>query len=212
VTRQRRRRAAAARKQPAAARRPFRRARAGRRMQRIVHRVVRRHPVVVVAALVLLHVALALLTFEPRPHTGGDNAAYITLARSLLERGAYLELWDPAEPPHTKYPPAFAGILAVAMAVGLQPWVQLKLVVLGFSAAPSPCPSSGCEPGPGPVSRSASASSSPSRPASCARAAGCSPTCRSGPSPCWPCSHSSGSDPGTGNDSPSPASRRCWPT
>jgi hypothetical protein len=104
-------------------------------MQRIVHRVVRRHPVVVVAALVLLHVALALLTFEPRPHTGGDNAAYITLARSLLERGAYLELWDPAEPPHTKYPPAFAGVLAVAMAVGLQPWVQLKLVVLGFSAA-----------------------------------------------------------------------------
>jgi MFS family permease len=83
----------------------------------------------------VLHIALALLTFEPRPHTGGDNAAYITLARSLLERGAYLELWDPAEPPHTKYPPAFAAILAMAMAAGLQPWVQLKLVVMGFSAS-----------------------------------------------------------------------------
>jgi hypothetical protein len=100
-----------------------------------MHRVVRRHPYWVAAGLVLLHVGLALLTFEPRPHTGGDNAAYITLGQSLLERGAYLELWDPAEPPHTKYPPAFAAILAAAMAIGLQPWVQLKLVVLAFSAS-----------------------------------------------------------------------------
>ncbi|HSJ06945.1 MAG TPA: hypothetical protein VK936_09590 [Longimicrobiales bacterium] len=96
---------------------------------------MRRRPLVVAAALVILHVFLGLLTFQPRPHTGGDNAAYITLGESLLERGAYLELWDPAEPPHTKYPPVFPAVLAVAMALGLQPWVQLKLVVLGFSAA-----------------------------------------------------------------------------
>jgi hypothetical protein len=96
--------------------------------------VVRRRPVAVAAILVLVHAALGLLTFQPRPHTGGDNAAYITLGESLLERGAYLELWDPAEPPHTKYPPVFPAVLAIAMALGLQPWVQLKLVVLGFSA------------------------------------------------------------------------------
>ncbi|CAN5807415.1 hypothetical protein BH23GEM9_BH23GEM9_25230 [soil metagenome] len=77
---------------------------------------------------------MALLTFEPRPHTGGDNGAYITLGRSLLEFGTYSELWDPAATPHTKYPPVFPAILAVALAVGLTPWVKLKLVVLGFSA------------------------------------------------------------------------------
>jgi hypothetical protein len=112
-----------------------RRRRAGAGAQRRIHRAVRRYPLVIAAALALLHLSLALLTFEPQPHTGGDNAAYITLGRSLLEHGTYTELWDPAEPPHTKYPPAFPVVLAMALAVGLQPWVQLKFVVLGFSAA-----------------------------------------------------------------------------
>lgn len=107
---------------------------AGVRLQRAIGRLVRLRPAPVVAVLVLVHITLALLTFEPRPHTGGDNAAYITLATSLLERGAYVELWDPAEPPHTKYPPVFPIVLAIALALGLKPWVQLKLVVLGLSA------------------------------------------------------------------------------
>jgi hypothetical protein len=131
----RRRRTAAAAAAAGAKAPPRRRPRVAARLQRRLHRVSRRYPAAVVASLVLLHVALALLTFEPRPHTGGDNAAYISLGTSLLERGTYQELWDPAEPPHTKYPPGFPVILAVAMALGLQPWVQLKFVVLGFSAA-----------------------------------------------------------------------------
>jgi hypothetical protein len=105
----------------------------GRWHRRII-RVVRRRPLAVATILIVVHVALGLLTFQPRPHTGGDNAAYITLGESLLERAAYLELWDPAEPPHTKYPPIFPAVLAIAMALGLQPWVQLKFVGLGFSA------------------------------------------------------------------------------
>ncbi|HEX6133411.1 MAG TPA: hypothetical protein VFZ24_05595 [Longimicrobiales bacterium] len=103
-------------------------------VRRRVIEVVRRRPLAIVAGLVLLHVALALVTFAPQPHTGGDNAAYIALGRSLLEHGTYTELWDPAAPPHTKYPPAFPAVLAAAMAAGLQPWVQLKLVVLALSA------------------------------------------------------------------------------
>jgi hypothetical protein len=102
--------------------------------RRWLHRTVRTRPLAVAALLVGLHVLLALLSFEPRPHTGGDNAAYISLARSLLERASYLELWDPAEPPHTKYPPVFPAVLALALAAGLQPFVQLKLVVIAFSA------------------------------------------------------------------------------
>jgi hypothetical protein len=85
--------------------------------------------------LVTLHIVLALLSFDPTPHTGGDNAAYISLARSLLEHGSYLELYDPALPPHTQYPPAFPGILALAILLGLGSWVSLKLVVVAFSGA-----------------------------------------------------------------------------
>jgi hypothetical protein len=96
---------------------------------------VRRRPLLIVGLLVGLHAVLALITFAPQPHTGGDNAAYITLAQSLLQDGTYTELWDPALPPHTKYPPAFPAILAIAIAIGMKPWVQLKLVVLAFSAA-----------------------------------------------------------------------------
>jgi hypothetical protein len=86
------------------------------------------------ALLVLLHVVLCLLAFIPTPHTGGDNASYILLARSLLERGEYREIWDPAQPPHAMYPPVFAGLLALAMMLGFEGWVQLKLLMVGLSA------------------------------------------------------------------------------
>ena len=103
-------------------------------LARRLARTIRNHPWAFTAALVGVHVALSLLALDPTPHTGGDNAGYITLARSLLERGAYLELWDPAEPLHTKYPPVFPLILAAAMALGVAPWVGLKLIVIAFSA------------------------------------------------------------------------------
>src|SRR5690606_39598449 len=90
-------------------------------------RIVRRPPatqtVPLVAAILLLHLLLALLAFDPTPFTGGDNAGYIALARSLLERGAYVDLYDPAAPPHTQYPPAFPAVVAAALAAGLTPWV-----------------------------------------------------------------------------------------
>jgi hypothetical protein len=89
----------------------------------------------ITGGLVVLHLVLALLSFDPTPHTGGDNAAYISLAHSLLERGTYQELYDPGLPPHTQYPPAFPGVLALAMILGLGSWVSLKLVVVGFSGA-----------------------------------------------------------------------------
>lgn len=82
-----------------------------------------------------LHLVFALAAFEPAPHTGGDNAAYIALGRSLLDTGRYLSIYDPERPPQTQYPPVFPAILAVAMFVGLMPWAGLKLVTLLFSTA-----------------------------------------------------------------------------
>ena len=42
---------------------------------------------------VVLGVAAALIggAFVPAPHSGGDNAGYVTLAYSLLEHGSYAE-------------------------------------------------------------------------------------------------------------------------
>lgn len=92
------------------------------------------NPVLTAALLVAVHLLLLLLTFQPQPHTGGDNAAYIALGRSLFEHGNYRSLYDPGTPLHTQYPPVFPAALGAAMAVGLQPWVPLKLIIALFSA------------------------------------------------------------------------------
>jgi 4-amino-4-deoxy-L-arabinose transferase-like glycosyltransferase len=89
----------------------------------------------VAAALALVHLVLALLWLDPTVHSGGDNAAYLALARSLLERGTYQELWEPAMRPHTQYPPGWPLLLAGAMTVGVKPWVGFKVFAILFSAA-----------------------------------------------------------------------------
>jgi 4-amino-4-deoxy-L-arabinose transferase-like glycosyltransferase len=89
----------------------------------------------VALALVLLHLALALLALDPTPHEGGDSAAYLALARSLLEHGTYQELWDPAVRAHTQYPPGWPLVLAGAMTLGVKPWIGFKVLVTLFSAA-----------------------------------------------------------------------------
>ena len=82
-----------------------------------------------------LHLILALLALEPAPYAGGDNATYVALARSILERGDYTEIWDPAMRPATLYPPVFPLILAGALSIGASSWVALKVVMAMLSAA-----------------------------------------------------------------------------
>ena len=72
----------------------------------------RTYPWAALALLLVAEAAVLFLAFSSTPHNGGDNAGYVALAHSLLTRGEYLELWDPAAPPHTKYPPVFPLILA----------------------------------------------------------------------------------------------------
>ena len=55
--------------------------------------------------------------FTAIPHTGGDNAGYISLAHGLLTDGTYLDVFDPERMKHTKYPPVFPGLLALMMAL-----------------------------------------------------------------------------------------------
>ncbi|HUP89942.1 MAG TPA: hypothetical protein VM100_11340 [Longimicrobiales bacterium] len=81
-----------------------------------------------------MHLLLHYAVFLPQPHTGGDNAGYLTLAKSLLERHEYRDLYDSTEPVHTQYPPVYPLILAVGIALGLKPWVQFKIITIAFSA------------------------------------------------------------------------------
>jgi hypothetical protein len=89
---------------------------------------VTRRTLFILAGLILVQSLLVTAVFTPQPHTGGDNAGYVSLAHSMLDGGRYVEAWDPAEPPHTKYPPLFPGLLAVTILLGAKTWGALKLV------------------------------------------------------------------------------------
>lgn len=67
------------------------------------------------------------VAFNPIPHTGGDNAAYISLAHGMVTTGSYSDVFDPEGLPHTKYPPVFPGFLALLISLGARTWVALKM-------------------------------------------------------------------------------------
>ena len=90
--------------------------------------------------LVLVHVVLAFLSASPAIHTGGDNAAYVSLANSLASDGSYVESWHPGAPPHTKYPPLYPAVLALMMLLGAKTWGAFKAVsVLSTGLAVAAC-------------------------------------------------------------------------
>ena len=84
-------------------------------------------------AVLVLQLGLMLSVFNRAAHNGGDTAGYVTLAHSLLEQGTYTDLWQPGEPPHTKYPPVFPALLSVAIMLGARTWVALKVVPALFT-------------------------------------------------------------------------------
>ncbi|HSL72602.1 MAG TPA: hypothetical protein VK864_20295, partial [Longimicrobiales bacterium] len=96
---------------------------------------LRARPGTLVFVLIAAHLLFAILAFEPQLHNGGDNAAYYALARSLLNGSGYREIYDPAQPIHTQYPPVFPLMLAGLLAVGLQPWIPFKILIVACSAA-----------------------------------------------------------------------------
>ena len=78
-----------------------------------------------------VQLVLSVLLFDPKPDTGGDNAMYLALAKSMVEQGRYAELQDPAEPAHTQYPPGFPALLALVHVVaGGTSVLGAKLVVM----------------------------------------------------------------------------------
>jgi len=82
----------------------------------------------ILLVVAITHLAIALPALNPAPHNGGDNAGYISLAHSLATGEGYVEAWDPAELPHTKYPPFYPALLAGAMLLGAEAWLTFKLL------------------------------------------------------------------------------------
>ena len=87
-------------------------------------------PAVILAVVALVHLAIALPALSPAPHNGGDNAGYLSLAHSLASGSGYIEAWDPALAPYTKYPPLYPGLLAGAMGLGAEAWLTFKILSL----------------------------------------------------------------------------------
>jgi len=87
-------------------------------------------PAMILAVVALVHLAIALPALSPAPHNGGDNAGYLSLAHSLATGAGYVEAWDPALAPHTKYPPLYPALLAGAMGLGAEAWITFKLLSL----------------------------------------------------------------------------------
>ncbi len=87
-------------------------------------------PVAILALVAVIHLAIAFPALNPAPHNGGDNAGYLSLAHSLATGAGYVEAWDPALAPHTKYPPLYPAMLAGAMGLGAEAWITFKLLSL----------------------------------------------------------------------------------
>jgi 4-amino-4-deoxy-L-arabinose transferase-like glycosyltransferase len=83
----------------------------------------------ILVAILVVHLVLALLLFDPKLSTGGDNAQYIILAKSILQ-GKYNNLHEPGAPPHSQFPPVFPLLLAPFVALGGNSYVLPKLLVM----------------------------------------------------------------------------------
>ena len=77
------------------------------------------------AAVVAVHVAMAVVSMSPKPGTNDINV-YLALANSLAQHGAYVEAWHPDSPPHAKYPPAYPAVLAIMILAGAKTWGAFK--------------------------------------------------------------------------------------
>jgi hypothetical protein len=84
-------------------------------------------------ALAIVHAILAALSFHQAPFTGGDDATYLSLAKSLIERHDYTDIWNPLLPPHTQYPPIFPIVVAAGLMAGLAPLVGMKILMIFIS-------------------------------------------------------------------------------
>jgi len=76
---------------------------------------------------------LALLSFDPKPFLGGDNATYILLAKGLVQGKGFRDIWAPGMPPHTQYPFGLPLLLTPFVAVFPHSVIPMKFFVLALA-------------------------------------------------------------------------------
>ena len=92
---------------------------------------------VILTIVLVATTVLWLLTFNPQPHMGGDNAQYISLAHSISSRFEYLNLAYIGQAPETSVPWGFPFLLAIVMWIfGFGSFIPLKSLcfILGLVA------------------------------------------------------------------------------
>jgi 4-amino-4-deoxy-L-arabinose transferase-like glycosyltransferase len=85
------------------------------------------------ATILVVQIVFSILVFDPRLDTGGDNAHYICLARSMLSGEGYRDIFEPGNPPHTQYPFGYPLLLALIMVPFRDSLIALKLLSAALS-------------------------------------------------------------------------------
>jgi hypothetical protein len=78
-------------------------------------------------SILALFILISLLMFDPKPFVGGDNAAYVSLSKSLVQGKGLSEIWTPEGKAHTQYPFGFPLLLAPISLLKM-PYVWYKLI------------------------------------------------------------------------------------
>ncbi|MBN2288494.1 MAG: hypothetical protein JXQ83_04110 [Candidatus Glassbacteria bacterium] len=91
---------------------------------------IKEHARQILLASLALNLLTCLALFDPKPHTGGDNASYIILAESIFRLGdGYSDNIGPGAPrPHTQYPFGYPLLLAPLVLLFGRNVVVLKLL------------------------------------------------------------------------------------
>jgi len=79
-----------------------------------------------------IYALLSILLFDPKLFTGGDNAVYLILGRSLAQGTGYTNVHLPGSPPHADYPPGLPLMLAGLFKVTGFSIFAAKLLVMAF--------------------------------------------------------------------------------
>ncbi len=90
-------------------------------------------------SILALFILISLLMFDPKPFVGGDNAAYVSLSKSLAQGQGLSEIWTPEGKAHTQYPFGFPLLLTPASLLKMPyawykliPWLSGLLSLLAF--------------------------------------------------------------------------------
>uniref|UniRef100_A0A7C4U7X2 Glycosyltransferase RgtA/B/C/D-like domain-containing protein n=1 Tax=candidate division WOR-3 bacterium TaxID=2052148 RepID=A0A7C4U7X2_UNCW3 len=62
-----------------------------------------------------IYVFFSIILFDPKQDTGGDNAIYLSLGKSIISLKGYRDIYKPDEPLHTQYPPGYPLLLSTLL-------------------------------------------------------------------------------------------------